>query len=56
MKNALKNWEDINERLITIELDVLGNTVVLIAIYASNDDANADIKNKMTNLLDDIGN
>ncbi|KAF2893966.1 hypothetical protein ILUMI_12207 [Ignelater luminosus] len=43
-----------------MELEVLGNDIVLIAIYAPNDDANIETKNEfdqhLTNILDNIGN
>lgn len=56
----VRNWSAINERLITMDLEVFGHKLILIGVYAPTDDATADIKDsffeKLTSILDTVGN
>lgn len=58
-KRCIKSWEEINERLMTLEMQIFGHTITIIAVYAPTNDANNDIKdafeNDLTSLLTKIG-
>lgn len=40
----IESWEAINERIMTLRLRVRGHKVVIVGVYAPNDDANVGVK------------
>lgn len=51
LKNYIKSWEPINERLIKIELEMYGRDIVIIGVYGPNDDSQIQDKEKFIDCL-----
>lgn len=60
LKNRIKNWSAIDERIITLELVLSGQDIVVIGVYSPTDDASLQEKDeftdKLTQVVDNIGN
>lgn len=58
LKPNIRSWEEINERIITMELDIKGHEIVIIGVYAPTDDSVILLKDefyaKLTTVLLDI--
>jgi exonuclease III len=44
LKNSFKSWENINERLMQIQVELMGHDLVIVAVYAPNDHAADNVK------------
>ena len=60
LEKYVKNWNAVNERIITIDMKGLENiTYTVIGVYAPTDDATLEVKDEfyenMTEVLDNIG-
>lgn len=57
-RQNIKNCEEINERILRIDLEIWNHTLVIIGVYAPTDDANTVLKNEfeeeLTNVLSNI--
>ena len=60
LKNYIKNWEAINERILKVEINLKGFDVVIIAVYAPSNDELVMVKDEhqqeLTKILDNLGN
>jgi len=59
-KKNIKHWEEIDERIMKLEIEIWGHSIVIIAAYGPTEDTNVTIKDdfesKLASLLDNIGN
>jgi exonuclease III len=44
LKNSIKSWENVNERLMQIQAELMGHDVVIVAVYAPSDHAPDNVK------------
>ena len=60
LKKFIKSWEQISDRIMQVQLDIMNNPVVIISAYAPNEDAADDKKDKfyddLTRLLESTSN
>ena len=58
IKRYIKSWEEVDEQIITVELNKNDHHIVVIGVYAPSDDANITIKDnfygKLTTILTNI--
>lgn len=58
LKNYIKEWEELDERIIKLELQKGGHKIVIIGVYAPTDDSDVEVKeeffNKLTQVLSDV--
>ena len=50
-KRYIKKWDQIDERIISLELQIHGHTLVIIGVYAPNNDADITVKDSFFNKL-----
>ncbi|KAF2880808.1 hypothetical protein ILUMI_25365 [Ignelater luminosus] len=59
-KKNIKSWDQINDRILQVQMDLNGHLVTIIVAYDPNDDANVADKDEfntdMTELLEKISN
>lgn len=59
-KRNIKSWEQINDRILVVEMGIKNHPLVIIAAYGPNEDAKPEKKdeffNTMTSLLNSISN
>jgi len=59
-KKHIKNWEEVNERILKLEMEMWGYSIVFLAVYAPTDDSSNEIKDEfyadLTMLLANINN
>lgn len=46
-KRNIKHWEEINERIMKLEIELWGYNLVVIAVYSPTDDSNAIVKDDL---------
>lgn len=51
LKKCITNWEAINERILKLNMNYLGHHLTIIGIYAPNEDENAEVKDRYTEIL-----
>ena len=52
---SIKNWESIDERILRLDMNIRGYQLTIIAIYASNEDNGATVKDEFfANLNEEI--
>lgn len=60
LKSCIRSWEEIDERLLKMELNIWGHEIILLAVYAPTDDSNMELKdafeNNLINLLNNTSN
>lgn len=54
LKNKITNWEAVNDRIISVNLNHRGHKITAIGIYAPTNDADATVKDDFFGCLDDI--
>ena len=57
-KKQIKSWEQINSRILQLEIEIKGHNLIIIAVYSPNDDASDDKKqdfyDELTTLLEKV--
>ena len=53
-KRHIKDWEYINERLLTVNVKIYGRDIMIIAVYAQTDDSPLEIKDEFEATLTDV--
>ena len=43
-KGSIKNWEAIDERILKLDMNILGYKLTIMGIYAPNEDNKATVK------------
>lgn len=55
LRKYIRNWEEVDERIMKMELEMRGHNIVIVGVYAPTDDALVNIKDdfdhKLTRLL-----
>lgn len=50
-RKSITNWKFINERIIIVEMIMFSREIVIVGVYAPNNDANDQVKNSFWNTL-----
>ena len=60
LKKCIKSWEQVNDRIIHMNLEIKGHEIVVVGVYAPNEDAISTVKEEfykdVTKVLDQISN
>lgn len=53
-RKYIKDWEYVDERLLTMDIKIFGRSIVIVAVYAPTDDSALEIKDKFETTLTDV--